>query len=424
MPEADIDHLTLGTLFRLNGQPVFPALAPGDEFQHHSLPAWDATGKPSVELGCEIESNKVLIAEPSILVSKLNPRKPRVAVVEPRAGERHCASTEFMCFVPRDSKEDLRYWAYYLGSASFSMRLQRAAIGSTNSHTRAAASEVLQWVVPNPPRAQKRAIADVLDTLGITIRQTEAIIAKLKQVKQGLLHDLLTRGIDANGELRPPQSEAPHLYGESPLGWLPKGWGVDFLRSEVDVIDPNPTHRYPLEQREGIPICSTENFEGEDGFELARAKLMPDSVFVAQRARCGFSSDDVVFARKGRIGLARRYGEKAKVFSHTVVILKPKSSAVDRKWLLWLARSTVFLGGVGKRMNSNSGVPTLGVELIGSVLVPFPSVDEQVRINDTLDRASARLHAERINLRVLRQIQIGLMDDLLTGRVRVRPLLA
>ena len=67
-------------------------------------------------------------------------------------------------------------------------------------------------------------IAEILDTLDTTIRQTEAIIEKLKQVKQGLLHDLLTRGIDANGELRPPQSQAPHLYKDSPLGWIPREW--------------------------------------------------------------------------------------------------------------------------------------------------------------------------------------------------------
>ena len=71
---------------------------------------------------------------------------------------------------------------------------------------------------------EQRKIARILDTLDTTIRETEAIIAKLKAVKQGLLHDMLTRGLDENGELRPPQSEAPHLYKDSPLGWIPRQW--------------------------------------------------------------------------------------------------------------------------------------------------------------------------------------------------------
>lgn len=69
-------------------------------------------------------------------------------------------------------------------------------------------------------------IAEVLDALDAAIRGAEAVVAKLRAMKQGLLHDLLTRGIDANGDLRPPQPEAPHLYHQTPLGWLPKEWDV------------------------------------------------------------------------------------------------------------------------------------------------------------------------------------------------------
>lgn len=77
-----------------------------------------------------------------------------------------------------------------------------------------------------PDYASQKTIANILDTLDIQIRQTEAIIAKLQQVKQGLLHDLLTRGIDENGQLRPPYEQAPELYKASPLGWIPKEWEV------------------------------------------------------------------------------------------------------------------------------------------------------------------------------------------------------
>ena len=97
--------------------------------------------------------------------------------------------------------------------------------------------------IPAPPLEHQVVIADVLDTLDTTIRQTEAIIEKLKQVKQGLLHDLLTRGIDANGELRPPQSEAPHLYKPSPLGWIPITWNLYPLSELANVNRGKFTHR-------------------------------------------------------------------------------------------------------------------------------------------------------------------------------------
>jgi type I restriction enzyme, S subunit len=92
--------------------------------------------------------------------------------------------------------------------------------------------------IPIPPVDEQRVSAAILGSLDTTIRQTEAVIEKLKQVKQGLLHDLLTRGIDANGELRPPQSRAPYLYKDSPLGWIPREWDVAVLQELTEPDSP------------------------------------------------------------------------------------------------------------------------------------------------------------------------------------------
>ena len=62
------------------------------------------------------------------------------------------------------------------------------------------------------------------------IERTEALIAKYRAIKQGLMHDLLTRGVDASGRLRPPREEAPGLYRESAVGWVPREWEVATLR--------------------------------------------------------------------------------------------------------------------------------------------------------------------------------------------------
>src|SRR3546814_14615067 len=40
------------------------------------------------------------------------------------------------------------------------------------------------------------------------------------------MHDLFTRGVTADGQLRPPREQAPELYKESPLGWIPNDWTV------------------------------------------------------------------------------------------------------------------------------------------------------------------------------------------------------
>jgi type I restriction enzyme S subunit len=114
--------------------------------------------------------------------------------------------------------------------------------------------EVLEgFLVFRPDASEQARVATVLDTLDTTIRQTEAIIEKLKQVKQGLLHDLLTRGIDTNGELRPPQSRAPHLYKDSPLGWIPREWDAIAFSRLADFSNGNSFDAGRWSER-GLPI--------------------------------------------------------------------------------------------------------------------------------------------------------------------------
>ena len=145
-------------------------------------------------------------------------------------------STGFSVIRAKSGLCDSRYLYHCIMGSDILIQANRDAVGS--SYPALNDSDVRQFKVFAPPVEEQAVIASVLDTLGTTIRQTEAIIEKLKQVKQGLLHDLLTRGIDANGELRPPQSEAPELYKESALGWIPKGWNVSSLKEILAPVDP------------------------------------------------------------------------------------------------------------------------------------------------------------------------------------------
>ena len=287
--------------------------------------------------------------------------------------------------------------------------------GTTMKHVKR--SDLLPFKVFTPPLPEQCRIAEILDTLDEAIRKADQVITKLQKMKQGLLQELLTRGIDENGELRDPERH-PEQFKNSPLGRIPKDWRPKQLGEVASIIDPNPSHRYPNEVAEGVPIASTENFVGEDDFDLSSATLVPWLVFWQQQNKCGYTDQDVIFARKGRIGFARRYGSDNKVFSHTVVVMKPRGGT-DSSFLLWLVRSRLFFSGIRKRMNSNSGVPTLGVDFLGKVPVPQPSLAEQKRIAMALDGLQLKLTAESLELNKLQLLKNGLMDDLLTGRVRV-----
>jgi type I restriction enzyme S subunit len=321
-----------------------------------------------------------------------------------------------MCFIPRNPEEDLRYWAYYLGSSGFSARLQRVAIGSTNSHTRASPSEVIRWEVPNPPVPQKRLISQILDTLDTTIRRTEAIIEKLKQVKQGLLHDLLTRGIDANGELRPPQSQAPHLYKDSPLGWIPQEWEASALLNKIDLPTGQIDPRLP-------PYCdwvliAPDHIESATGRLLAAVSAR-DQAAISGKYLC--APGDVIYSK------IRPYLRKATLASeHSLCSADmypfTPHDDVNSQFLLALLLGEAF-SRFAESVSMRTGMPKINREELAECVVAWPSRCEQDRIVAALNGAESRLQAEIYEGEKLMELKSGLMDDLLTGRVRVTPLL-
>lgn len=276
--------------------------------------------------------------------------------------------------------------------------------------------------LPSPSPEEKLKIAELLDTLDTTIHQTEAIVEKLKQVKQGLLHDLLTRGVDANGELRPSYEEAPELYQESPLGWVPKGWKVEPIGSVCsDVIDC--PHSTPHFQDQGVLVARTMHIK--DGVFLEdQASRVSEKQYRERVARLTPEAGDVIFTREAPVGEAFVIPAGMKIcLGQRVMLLRPKTSVLSAHFLL----AQIYSGAVHERigtLTSGTTNPHLNVAEVRDFMIPLPTYVEQIRIGERISAVSDRLSEEVRELSKLKLQKSGLMDDLLTGRVRVTPLLA
>jgi type I restriction enzyme, S subunit len=295
--------------------------------------------------------------------------------------------------------------------------MKEHASGSTVLHLQTSAVPKLQFCIPASLTEQNE-IAEILYSIDRAIIEIEALLAKQQRIKIGLMEDLLTKGIDEDGRVR---SEETHRFEQSPIGLLPHGWQLSELKTVAKIVDPNPSHRYPPSSYEGTPIVSTENFLDEDGYDLSSVEYVPYEIYEQQNRRCEFREDDIVFARKGRLGLARRLGSDKKVFSHTVVLIKPRNKEISAEYLLWLVRSRDFFHQIDRRMNSNSGVPTLGIGFLGAVPVRLAPISEQNRISDVLNACAQEIAASKVLHDKLVRLKRGLMKDLLTGHVRVAP---
>jgi type I restriction enzyme, S subunit len=129
---------------------VIPAKQPNTVFHHYSLPAYDEGQNPLAELGISILSNKYKVVPNSILVSKLNPRFPRIWAIDSEIKENSICSTEFQVFKPKD-KRLFAYLFFLFKSEDAKNALEMAASGTSGSHQRVRPEDILNipFTLPN-----------------------------------------------------------------------------------------------------------------------------------------------------------------------------------------------------------------------------------------------------------------------------------
>jgi type I restriction enzyme S subunit len=280
-----------------------------------------------------------------------------------------------------------------------------------------------------PGDAQQRKIAEVLNTLDTAIHQTEAIVEKLKQVKQGLLHDLLTRGVDANGELRPSHETAPDLYQKTVLGLRPKDWEICQVSSVLAGIDAGKS-----------PDCQDIPAKGDqwgvlkvgavhpDGLKLSENKVIEEARLKnpAYLVRNGdlLLSRANTFELVGLVCYVTNHPERL-MLSDKTLRLSVKANRMTTPFLFWQlqhpkTRTQIEIAATGTS-GSMKNISQRGVE---QLWISRPQIDEQEEITKRILAASDRYRDEQEKLSKMREMKSGLMDDLLSGRVRVTPLLA
>jgi type I restriction enzyme S subunit len=278
--------------------------------------------------------------------------------------------------------------------------------------------------VPLPPLQEQHRIAQILDTLDTQIQETERLIAKLKQVKAGLLHDLLTKGIDENGEVRDPVMH-PEWFKESPIGRIPKEWDVQPLKNLAsspitDFGSFSMTNLLDFKDS-GIPFLRTEAIH-DYGIDLSQIVFISESVHKLLPKSIVYPGD-ILFTKIGAIGRVYIYdGSLGECNSNAASAkIRLNSVIINKYFITHYLRSHMaknqYLGEI------ISTPPRINLGQINALRVPLPPLLEQGHIANVLNGQMASISAEESRLSKLQQIKKGLMHDLLTGTVRVTSLM-
>ena len=346
----------------------------------------------------------------------------KVARIDWLPGDTSLNSHLFLVRPVRADRCSTRFAFHVFNSQAFRRYIESHKSGSTLEGLGEA--KFVKFEFPLPTVAEQAAVSNVLDTIDTAIQGTEAIITKLKAVKRGLLHDLLTRGIDANGELRRPQLEAPHLFKLSPLGWIPKEWEASDASTEFNV-DAGITlggHRVPrFRPRRYLRVANVHRgrlvlddiaeLEASDSEAKAR-ELSPGDLLVVE----GHASTHEI----GRCAMADE-SVRGMLFQNHLFRLRSKNLLTEFA-LLWL--NSDFVQAYWRmEAATSSGLNTINRAKLCRMPVAVPERKEQTMIAAREAAIASRIDDESRVLAKLKAEKAGLMNDLLTGRVRVTSLL-
>jgi type I restriction enzyme S subunit len=186
----------------LTREAVDPAECPTETFDHYSIPAFDAGCWPSADVGSAIKSQKLVVPPGCVLISKLNPRTPRVWIPQATSERRRIASTEFLVAMPVETKGvGIPYLFCFALSDSVVDYLASHASGTSNSHQRVRPDDFLTYRVALPPAdvllAFDRAAGPPLRKACQSRRESRTLAA----LRDTLLPKLLS------GEIRVPEAE-------------------------------------------------------------------------------------------------------------------------------------------------------------------------------------------------------------------------
>ena len=304
---------------------------------------------------------------------------------------------------------------------------ERYAAGSTFPEINK--KDTARVLIPHPTdvRVQQK-IATILSTIDTAIEQTEALIEKYQHIKAGLMHDLFTRGVLPNGQLRPPREQAPELYQETAIGWIPREWEVSGLASKgragTSWIRTGPFGSSLKGEHwriDGHPVI-TIGALGIGEF-IDSELLFVGSKDASRLIDFQLKENDVVFSRVADVGrsVVVREAQAGWIMSSNLMRIAVNETRLRPDYLqMQLASDSRIKSQIRASVNSG-GRDVANSEVLNRLRFALPRPDEQDRIIGMANRLTQRMNAEMHRVAKLQAQKLGLMQDLLTGKVEVAP---
>ena len=322
---------------------------------------------------------------------------------------------------PRQELIDPIFLAKQLGNDRVVRYFAQQANGMTRYGLSTAAIENISIWLPSTPDEQK-IISRVMQNIDAIIQHTEAMIEKLSNIKAGLMQDLLTKGIDENGEIRDP-IRYPERFKDSRLGKIPKDWNVKSIEDLTCHVGSGVTPKGGSEvyEKQGILFIRSQNV-------IFDSLLFEDIAFISQKIhnqmlRSQLCPFDVLLnitgASIGRCCVFPDNLGEANVNQH-VCTIRLKNTNVNKACFLSFFLSSDYGQNQIYCLNAGGNREGLNYQQVRSFLIPWPESEAEFsEIRKRIIKSNESIRSEKRHAQKLKLLKHGLMQDLLTGKVSV-----
>lgn len=297
-----------------------------------------------------------------------------------------------------------QYIMYLLLSTSF-FNSQIKTLMSITSQAALSMTNIRLFKIPLPPTlVEQQKIAKALSDVDNVISTLEKLITKKKNLKQGTMQQLLT------GKKRLPGFAKSGKFKQTEIGEIPEDWEVKSLSSIGEVKMCKRVLKYQTSETGDIPFYKIGTFGKEPDSYISR------ELFNFLKNNYSYpKKGDILISAAGTIGRTVVFDGKDSFFQDSNIIwLENDESVILNIFLSYLFKVIKWQtedGGIVSRLYNNNFRVTQ---------IPIPSKPEQTAIANVLSSMDKEIEALEAKLRKYRNLKTGMMQQLLTGKIRLR----
>jgi len=291
------------------------------------------------------------------------------------------------------SKVNSEFLHYFFQSHTYWKHLL-AAQGSTLKNINLPLLKSLK--LPLPPLPEQQKIAEILSTVDSAIEKVNQAIARTERLKKGLMQELLTKGIGHKE------------FKDTEIGRIPKEWEVVRLKEskEIDLImGQSPPGKSYNKKGEGLPFI-----QGKAEF----GNMYPSPILWTTQPTKIAEEGDILISVRAPVGDVNICPYRLCIGRGLAAIRIKEGSNIF--YFYWFQKEKQRIESIGK----GSTFKAITKDELSNIFIPFPSLPEQQKIAEILSTVDKRLVLLRNKKEKMERIKKGLMNDLLTGKRRVK----